>query len=372
MLIKRRLKKKIGISFVLCLILVLTSCEPVIETPYTTLNFTNEFDSKENLLNIVSYLDDNSLLYYVVNEGTAHFYRMFADESATTVKVGTIEGYYLDAGSVALYDNKVFFYATILDNEVLENQLFSIDLETNDLNQYIFQDGSLYGLRVYVIENQIVTLKNVVNGDVITTYIETFQPDSNKWKIVIKGEYNSNDRTGDAIYGFYADGKYLYTIEDRYNDKLSKSFFVTYDSSFNKIREIELNDDALKFLQNGNGRLIELYINGEYIYLRNISNQGFIGKITSEHIEGVLEENGMIPVIDIYNREEKLYFTRRSNRLYSFKYMTNGWERLKVDGSEIELLQLFSNHENLIVLADGLDTGKMCFLLNRNDLVNYS
>lgn len=216
-------------------------------------------------------LENNMLIYFSSQDKQLNYY-MYNLATQKNIKLGNIKGNYVLVDSAAMLNNKLYFYVTTILNNGFENILYTVDLQEHKLEQIEHKDNSLYGVYTFSFGEKIIALKNERYNDTIVTYIDTYSPTIDKWEKYLINSYNETERKGSALYVCCTEGEYLYTIEDRYNNKQCKSFLVTYDSDFEEKNSILLSDEVKKFIDEN--RITEIRIWNNFFYLKNIVNAG--------------------------------------------------------------------------------------------------
>ena len=147
------------------------------------------------------------------------------------------------------------------------------------------------GLYIYTLGDGVITLKNERVEQYITTYLDIYYPSENRWEKHNVNVYDSEKISGSALYVLYADGETLYTIEDRYEGDTCNSYLVTYDQKLQQKNNIQISGELLSFMNER--RINGLYLWDDYIYVKNIANDAFIGYIDGSEVgNSFVVENG--------------------------------------------------------------------------------
>ncbi|MEY8332475.1 hypothetical protein AALB53_05095 [Lachnospiraceae bacterium 47-T17] len=259
------------------------------------------------------FFKNGDLLYYQEESGTLTFY-IYNTEYGKK-EIGTIENFFLDTGSSVLLDNRLYFYITVSEgDDSYKNILYDFDLENQKIMKHEKKDNSLPGINVFAIGDSVVTLKNERYGDRIETYLDFFNPISNTWKKACSSEFYESRKEGSALYAMYADGNMISIIQDIYDENGDYTcYFVQYNETLDEIRRIRLQGDIERFLKTGKGRVNELMVFDDYIYLRNLSSQAFLGKLTGDEVIKIKEENQLIAAATFYPERDVFFFYRFGN-----------------------------------------------------------
>lgn len=260
-------------------------------------------------------LENNMLIYFSSQDKQLNYY-MYNLATQKNVKLGNIKGNYVLVDSAAMLNNKLYFYVTTILNNGFENILYTVDLQEHKLEQIEHKDNSLYGVYTFSFGEKIIALKNERYNDTIVTYIDTYSPTIDKWEKYLINSYNETERKGSALYVCCTEGEYLYTIEDRYNNKQCKSFLVTYDSDFEEKNNILLSDEVKKFIDEN--RITEIRIWNNFFYLKNISNDGFIGYIKdNKKIEKIYSDKQLSISSSANSTDEPIFYIRDTNTFFT-------------------------------------------------------
>ena len=276
----------------------------------------------EDIMNPAVYLGllkNSNLIYYQIEDNSAIIYEYdFKKEKGE--KIGEIENYYLDTGTAAAIDDHLYFYAAIVEDGQIKNRLFDIDLNKKEILQHNEKDNSLAGLTTHAIQNKIITIKNERDDDNIMTYFDVFYIENQTWQKYNVNMYNEKNRIGSALSIMCTTENSVYVIEDIYNDVGDyDSFLLQYDSNMVEIKRILIEGEMKKFIREGKGRITELHIwNDQYIYLKNLSSYGFLGRIKDEGITEIRQEVEFLAANSIYCDDSPLFYQRREDCFYVF------------------------------------------------------
>lgn len=256
-------------------------------------------------------LDDNTLLYYLIGSENVPYYNYNFNTQENT-KLGEVKSFYLDVGSAALIENNLYFYITKKNQE---NVLCHIDLKENKLTELQRKDNSLYGLYCYPLKNSVVTLKNERNDNNIITYFDLYNTNTKTWERFHENIFNENEREGSAIYVMYADGERLYSIEDQYENKEAKSYFVIYNSDLQEENRFLLPNELLSFMSEY--RVTEMQILDNFFYLKNTSNNGFVGYIENNTIKKIHIGEKLLLSKSLNPKDEWVFYTHDTNQYFT-------------------------------------------------------
>ena len=351
--------------YVLILCLFICNCS-IHKTDYNKAILSND---ERNPLVYFGLLSNGEFLYYQTEDGAAAFYSYNSIDGNTT-SIGKVDNYYLDTGSAVLLNNRLYFYATISGvNNSLKNVLFNIDISNKKINRNEKDDNSLAGLYIYQLSDSVISLKTERNEDIVTTYLELFNAKNETWTRFGVNEFNEELRTGSALYVMYADGDHAFVIQDIYDQSgICESYFVQYDDSMNEQQRILLQGDVKNFLTNGRGRITEMKVWHDFVYLKNISSSGFLGQIEGTSIIEIKQDNEFITASTLYINDEPLFYTRQGDRYFTLNMESGLLNENQVRAEDEHcFLQVWTANESIAIVvqsAHGPDI--QCFGKRKN------
>lgn len=321
--------------------------------------------------NVLSYkaLINDSYIYLNIDGNTATYYRHYINDDKT-ITLGTIENFYLGTRNTVLIDNTLYFYASVLDsNDGVSNVLFGINLSENNINSYENNDNSLAGILTYQLDGNIITLKNAVDEDNITTYLDIFDVDSKSWKHENINVVNSNTYIGSAIFALYSNEEALYVLQD---DCLGGVGNVTttlkiYDNNMNEIRSIKIDNDIRDYILNS--RIKEMAVFGDYIYLLNISNDALLGKIKGNTIEPIIKEKNLTLALNQTSFNTPFFYARRSNKCYTLDAETGAITTIPLQiGNDYTIRCILADDKNILLICCADDKTDYMYYLKKDNL----
>jgi hypothetical protein len=319
------------------------------------------------LQNIICMVDDGIL----VSENTTNSMKyIYIDSSGERNIVGEINNFVISMKQSVLDYPYVYFYVgeRINDPQDEMNVLVQLNLQTHEQIEYKYEDDSLLGIPTYVFNDKIVTIKNVVRDNTIETYIESFDVETNTRNIYMKCEYDCNCNEGEAVYGLCSDGGKLYVLHDvcdaikgvrsyievlNYDYEICKSIYISED----------IHDYALTSL------VSDMQVLGEYVYINNASNNGFLGRINEEVLQEIYRSNDFCISSDA-SSECPLFYIRRSNTIF----LLNDEGELSAVDLEIKngycLMAVFSYSDSCFLLLYRDDSPYIGYFMKRDKLMN--
>ena len=309
-------------------------------------------------------LSEDSILYYDPSSRRTDYY-IYNFSTRENRKVGEIENYYLDVSSATLLNDSVYLYIAQQQGSQLKNILCQINPDSNTLNIIEKEDSSLPGLYIYTLGDGVVTLKNELNEQYITTYLDIYYPSENRWEKHNVNVYDSENISGSALYVLYADGETLYTIEDRYEGDTCNSYLVTYDQKLQQKNNIQISGELLSFMNER--RINGLYLWDDYIYVKNIANDAFIGYIDGDEIKKVFAAPTLLLCGSLTHNNSPVFYTHSGNTFYSID--ENARQVQSYTTKDVyQFIWALSSPQHLVLITNHDENGPKQMYLEKKDL----
>ena len=335
--------------------MLLLFLNPNTEDKQDELNF--EIDERGEPV-FMALLDDNSIFYFYMNYQNigASYYRYYFN-SDEIVEIGDISNFYLDVSSYVKVGDKLYFYvAEAESNTEICNALYYIDIQDNTLHFVAKDEDSVPGLYISNFDDAIVSLKNVRKGNEIITYLDFYHINSKKWDRKLETSFNEVTKEGSALYVCHSDGEFLYVIEDMYHNKICNTVLRKYDKNMKVIKEINLDSDDLQYVLR-EGRITNIYVFQDYIYIVNTAMERFLGKIKENSVKTILLAESLFKDMNLYEKDISLFYLSNKNVVFELNLQTEiiKEKRLNIDKSkDLTIHLIMSNRENMfLILTDG-------------------
>lgn len=326
--------------------------------------------------NVLSYkgLIDDSFIYLSVNEGAATYYRHYINDNKI-ITLGTIDNFLLSTKNTVLIDNVLYFYASVIesDTEDTSNILFGIDLSRNKMNTYKNDDEALAGILTYQFDEDIITLKNIVDDGIVTTYLDVFDINSKSWRQENINVVNQETHEGSAIFGLYGNKESVYVLHDDWSGGKGniKTTLKVYDTEMNEVQTVNLDNDLRDYILSS--RIQEIAIFGEYIYIYNTSNNGLLGKIVENNIEPIIKERNLELSMNQTSTNNPLFYVRRSNKCYLLDEETGNIDTLNLKiGNGYYIRCILTDEVNVLLVCSSEDKNDYMYYFKKDILGNIS
>lgn len=363
--------KPVLIAYVLSFLCMLFVGCDITDTNSLKLAEHNEIKSISlDFANVLSYkaLVDGSIIYMNADEKTATYYRYYIDDGKI-VELAKIDNFVLSTKNSVLFDNKLYFFAGVFLSNDKEpaNTLFQIDLSSNTMNKYENFDGSLAGISTYEHNGNIVTLKNIVSDDTITTFLEMFDASTGKWSTTNTNVVNTSTNIGSAIFALFGNQNTLCVMYDECNGQNNVHTTLRfYDEDMREIKALEISQEIKDFVMGS--RIIEIAVFGDYVYINNISNKAVLGKITENEIVPILMESNLELALNQTDMANPFFYIRRSNKCYTLDG-SGGLNTIELNiESDYSIMFVLADKESIALVCYADDKPNRMYYVNKNSL----
>lgn len=318
-----------------------------------------DFTDKKIVVSYLYFQENDSVIYVAQEKERPVYYRYYFNENKR-IEIGEISNLYIYTNTTVEKDGWLYFIVSVLEEDgKAKNKLCGIHLSDNTLHDISeCDDNSLPGLNIYSYDDKIVTLKNIVNEDnTITTFLDMYDFDLKKWIPGEKKVWRSFNEEGEAFYVFYADEKQLYVIEDEYASKEAKSrrMLSIYNPNDHEKEAIDLSGEILDYTRSG--RLIQLSVDDNLLYMKNTSDYGFVAKIENNRFVTMIDKQKYLTKVWVNNHsqnEKNMYYIRRSDKLFFYDAETDSFQDIHID--------LKKNESIHVAMVDGNSLFLSCYV----------
>lgn len=295
-------------------------------------------------------LDDGSIICVdYSSEKGAEYFRYYC-ESDILERIGTVENFILNMSGMVQIDQSLYFFSNVDENGEAANTLFCIDTDTNTLTAHPHNDGSVAGIPIFLYGDDVATMKNVVDGDLIYTFVDWYDRENDEWHQEHLHTYNSETREGSAIVLMYSDETSLYLLLDIYTAPgVYDTWLKQYDFRGNELQSIVLPDKIDDFFQQG--RLFKMTVIDDYIYIADVSGYGCLGRIENNSISLIHTEEAMtLSVTSTPPNDRMVFFVRWTNIGYLLDFETGLFSEFELALPEGQSICNFLIADNEIVI----------------------
>ena len=314
----------------------------------------------------IALLDDAVIYNYIDDDGTLVIgcYDFSSKKQSDTVSV---EGFYISSGNPAVIDDLVILPITLNTNE---HKLLRVNADT-DTSEMIFSEFNSYPMdAVSTMDADIYMLSTKKDDSVTVNYIRKYNENTGDMDICIEKQFT--DIAGGQIAAFACSNENIYVLV---NDKEAgnDTYIEIYDGkTYDLLGELYFESELRDFVSN-NG-VVEFYCFDSYIYIRNFSDYGVIGKIENKQIKTVLELPDLRMVHNGKNTQDDYYgfFIRNGREFYLLDVYADALYKTSLELSQDESIRnAISDGNNICIsILDERDTES--FSTKRTIMVGFN
>lgn len=316
-----------------------------------------ETPKQENELeNINDYspiaLLEDVIVYNYFNDDDALVIGCYDIESKTLSDVICVDGFYISSGLPAVIDNSVIFPVTLYTNE---HKLLLINAVSNT-SDTIFNEYNSSSIDVLSTMNtDIYMLSTIRDNSTETSTIRKYNENTNKMDICIEKELANN--TGEQIIAFACNNERIYVIVNQI--EADDTYIEIYDDkNYDLIGKLYF-DSELEHDVSENG-IVQFYCFDDYIYVRNFSDYGAIGKIENGQVKTLLNLYNLRIAYNGRNTQDNYYgfFLREGQDFYILDVDTDTLYQTNAGLSQDESFRnvLSNGNDICICILDETDT----------------
>ena len=332
------MKRLLVFTFVLISILTVVGCSR------ENMENTNTLTNSLTLGNLNDYtpiaLVDNEIIYNYIQDDVLVL-GTFDIDTKTETDMISVSNFYISTGITAVVGETVYLPVTLNTNE---HQIVKMDLSTNSTEVLFTEKNSYPNDIISTTDEKIYMFSTISNDDGTQTYlIRYYNYLSNKMDICVSKK--SSD--GERIEAFACNNGNLYVIVSKFNNVNIE----IYDYYGNLVKTIYFDDELIdNILSNG---IVQFYCLGDYVYLRNYSDYGAIGKIEDSHVKSLLLSKQLRIAYKNKNTNDLYYafFIRESNEVYILDTQNDVLNKTVLDLSKDESIRNAISDGNKIVIS---------------------
>ena|GEM_PF-1305892 len=343
--------------------------KPILNNLYSDFGIRHvNIDFSNPVLAYTALLED-SFIYLGTNETSVSYYRAYF--TGETILIGHIPGFYLNMKQSVLLDSKLHVFVSIFNYDVqgIENILVCINLSDNTLMQYRNYDGSIAGVPTYAFDGNLLALKNVVDLKTITSFVEKVDVYNNNWQRLLTYTIDKNTNIGSTVLGLCSDSETIcvlcYICSGHDN---AETFLKVFDRSIDELMSIRIEDDIHDYVLTSFIADMQLY--GEYIYIYNASNYGFLGRIVNGKLHEVYRGRNF-ELSQSHSGDSPLFYTRRTNTVFTIDNENNSLNEYKMQlGEDYSIMTILSTDKTALIICYADDKADFAYLVNRGNISN--
>ncbi|MBO4809317.1 MAG: hypothetical protein J5537_09770 [Lachnospiraceae bacterium] len=259
----------------------------------------------------LAVVNDNIVYNYFGEDGT--FVIGCYDTASRTEKDCYFEdNFYISSGVSVETDNLVYLPITLTNGE---HNLLEIDVKNQCVTSVLKEHNSYPIDTVAAMDGDVYMLStNIFGNDIEESVIKKYSGENNNAVQIIKKDYNHG--IGERIIAFSCYENKIYILVEYINENDVCCRIEKYDNQ-KRIETINLEKTLERDICN-NG-IVQFYCIGDYVYFRDYTDEGYIGKNTGAKIENYFNTTGL-RIVNGSGRgmpEYQLFYVRRTADLYA-------------------------------------------------------
>lgn len=369
---KEKIKKIRWISFfILFLLVIFCGCQQNKENKVSRENFDLSLEEVNlNMDNILSYETFNEdYVIYMTDDGK--LMKVYSN-SGKSEYLTNIPDFYLSMKHKVLDYPYVCFFAASIDENTgnISNILFRFNIESSKIERFEKNDGSLPGIPTYLFNEKILTLKNIVTDEITSTFIETIDVEKNEWIKVIECSLDNKTYKGDAVFAVCANEKNVFALYDKLNGENEiETYLKVYNDRFEEMLSIRIDSDIHDYVMTSFISDIQAF--GDYIYITNASNYGFLGKIENGQFVEVFRGRNFTMALNQSN-DVPIFYTRRSNSVYMLNDKGELQEKKISISNDYSIMFMMTNENSCFVVCNADNKTEQGYIFKKKDIGNIA
>lgn len=308
----------------------------------------------------IALLDDVIVYHYISKDGALviGYYDFDSKEESDVMRE---EAFYISSGIPAVMDDSVFLPVTLNTNE---HKLLMINADANT-SEMIFSEFNSYPIdAVSAMDSEIYMLSTMEDGSAITSYIRKYNAGS--MDICIEKELKSS--AGEQIVAFACNNKNIYAMINNADTENSTYIEIYDDKNYDLMNKLYF-DAEMKDFVSGNG-IVQFYCFGNYIYIRNFSDDGAIGKIENNKIKTLFRLPNLRIAYNGKNTQDNYYgfFLRNGSDFYLLDAQNDTLYQTVLELSPEESIRNAISDGNTICISI-LDESDTEFFTTKNTII---
>ena len=258
----------------------------------------------------IALLDDAVVYSYIDDDGAL----VIGDYDFSSKKqsdTGRVEEFYISSGKPVVIDDSIILPITLGTSE---HKLLMVNADS-DTSEMIFSEFNSYPMDAVSIMGTDIYMLSTMKDDVTTlSYIRKYNENTGNMDICIEKQFT--DIAGEQITAFACSNENIYVLANNMETK-NDTYIEIYDGkTYDLLGKVYFETELTDFVSN-NG-IVEFYCFDGYIYIRNFSDYGVIGKIENDQIKTVLELPNLRMAYNGKNTQDDYYgfFVRGGREFY--------------------------------------------------------
>lgn len=293
----------------------------------------------------IALLED-SIVYNYINDDDALVIGYYDITSKKQSDIICEDGFYISSGLPVVIGNSVILPVTLNTNE---HKLLMINTDSNT-SEMLFNEFNSYPIDVVsIINTNIYMLSSMGDNSTTTNYIRKYNEKTNNMDICIEKEFTDN--AGEQIIAFACNNEKIYVMINQIETGNDIYIEIYDDQNYDLLGKLYLDSELYNFVSTGG--LVQLYCFDEYIYIRNYSDYGAIGKVENDQVKTILNLPSLRIVYNGENTRDNYYgfFLRSGKEFYLLDVYTDTLYQTNLGLSQDESIRNAISNGNDICIS---------------------
>lgn len=255
----------------------------------------------------IALLEDSIVYDYIKDDG-ALVIGCYDIASKRQSDIMCEDEFYISSGLPGIIGNSVILPITLNTNE---HELLMIDADS-DTSEVLVNEFNPYPIdAVSIINTDIYMLSSMGDDSTVTTCIRKYNENTDNMDICIRK--GLTDNTGEQIVAFDCNNEKIYVTVKQIETGDDTHIEIYDDQNYDLLGKLYF-DRELYDLVSAND-IVQFYCFGDYVYIRNYSDYGAIGKIENGQVKTILSLPDLRIAYNGGNTQDNYYgFFVRSDR----------------------------------------------------------
>lgn len=300
----------------------------------------------------IALLED-VIVYNYFNDDDELVIGCYDIESKKLSDVICVDGFYISSGLPAVIDNSVILPVTLYTGE---HNLLMINADSNT-SETIFNESNSSQIDVISTMNSDIYMLSTTRDHLAEiSHIRKYNENTNNMDICIEKEFADN--TGEQIIAFACSNQKIYAVVNQKEAEEDTYIEIYDDKNYDLLGKLYF-DSELENVVSENG-IVEFHCFGNYIYVRNFSDYGAIGKIENDQVKTLLNLHNLRIAYNGKNTQDNYYgfFIREGKDFYILDVYTDTLNQTNLELSQDESFRnvLSNGNDICMCILDETDT----------------
>lgn len=354
------MKKLLSLFLIIVMLFAFSGCDTSTDSSDSQSDTDRVLPRKISLKNddykfIITQTDEK--LYYCKSNDSNLTVCSYDLYNSSIKQIGEISDYLISKMSIAILENKIYFFITTRDREDKQNGFYYIDTVADEL-KCVYTE-KMYQALNYITEfcgKLFITKGDIVDGESVT-FVEMFDTKNNGRNKFIEKKANTEKKEGGVILNIASNEDNLFVYYEIYESSNIKQRIDVFDKELNFVKTMDVTLDKSFFTSvMGN-----FYVNKDYGFMRNFSNESAYFNIKDVADNALFSMDDPIALAQQGSySEDWVLFKRDTKSIYTID--ANGElvesSKLKID-DEFVIKNVTQNDENVILWTASEDDSNL-------------